>query len=247
MRKRELPIDTYVSSDDVETFKMVDDVVFIAYLRPDQEDLLKSFSAVARRYHLSYAFGHTTDAATVDAERVSVPSIICYKNTDGDHRVLKGAFTEADLEAFLESAIPSVVKQFKEKDLEVFMQRDRLTLYIFVHTEDLATTIRHELTSLAKKYEKYVTFAIADLKKYRDMATNFGVRDEGESGPMLVVHAPMNDNVFFHRQGKKIRSDLVEGMLTTILQGKAKHRQVFGEESEELQGRVDVDGQHDEL
>jgi protein disulfide-isomerase A1 len=160
---------------------------------------------------------------------------------------LNGAFTEADLEAFLESTIPSVVKQFKEKDLEVFMQRDRLTLYIFVHTEDLATTIRHELTSLAKKYEKYVTFAIADLKKYRDMATNFGVRDEGESGPMLVVHAPMNDNVFFHRQGKKIRSDLVEGMLTTILQGKAKHRQVFGEESEELQGRVDVDGQHDEL
>jgi hypothetical protein len=53
----------------------------------------------------------------------------------------------------------------------------------------------------------------------------------------------MNDNVFVYRQGTVIERGVVEGMLTKILQGKAKTGEVFGGEAEEeMQG-----GGRDEL
>jgi hypothetical protein len=77
------------------------------------------------------------------------------------------------------------------------------------------------------------------------MAQNFGL--EVEKGfPALVVHAPMNDNVFVYRQGRRIEKGLVEGMLTTVLQGKAKSGEVFGSEAEQLEV-VTQGGRHDEL
>jgi hypothetical protein len=77
------------------------------------------------------------------------------------------------------------------------------------------------------------------------MAQNFGlVVEDGYSA--LVVHAPINDSVFLYRQGRKIERSVVEAMLTTILQGKAKSHQVFGSEAEKVKVRDDVT-RHDEL
>lgn len=77
------------------------------------------------------------------------------------------------------------------------------------------------------------------------MARNFGVVvDEGEEEvqPAVVVHAPVNGNIFTHKRGKKIEVNGVEEMLVTILQGKARNGQVFGEQDEGGAG-----GGHDEL
>jgi len=74
------------------------------------------------------------------------------------------------------------------------------------------------------------------------MAQNFGL-DVDKGFPALVVHAPMNDNVFVYRQGRVIERSVVEDMLTRILQGKAKAGEVFGDEAQvEKRG-----GGHDEL
>ena len=82
------------------------------------------------------------------------------------------------------------------------------------------------------------------------MAKNFGLVDN--AFPALVVHAPMNDNVFIYMQGRKVMSSMVEEMLMTILQGQAMSGQVFGENApdmEESEPREVESGtaQHDEL
>jgi protein disulfide-isomerase A1 len=106
-----------------------------------------------------------------------------------------------------------------------------LTVYIFaLNPTATSTELLHELTPLAKKYAKYVTFGLADATEFAPMAQNFGL--EIEMGfPALVVHAPVNDNVFIYRQGRAIEEGVVEDMLTTILHGKAKPGQVFGNEA----------------
>jgi hypothetical protein len=53
--------------------------------------------------------------------------------------------------------------------------------------------LRHELTPIAKKYEQYVTFGVADSIEYGPMATSFNLANG--RFPAVAVHAPMNDNV----------------------------------------------------
>lgn len=97
---------------------------------------------------------------------------------------------------------------------------------------------------MARKYEKVVTFAVTDSKEYAPMAESYGVKlSPGLSS--LVVHAPMNDNIFKYQQGRQIVGKIVEEMLTTVLQGKAANGQVFGTDAPEA--AVDSQIEHTEL
>lgn len=101
-----------------------------------------------------------------------------------------------------------------------------MSAYIFATTETEARLLRHELTPIAKKFEQFVTFGVADAFEYGPMAKNFGLIDS--TFPALAVHAPMNDNVFIYLQGRELVASHVDDMLMTILQGKATSGQVFG-------------------
>lgn len=111
-------------------------------------------------------------------------------------------------------------------------------MYIFVAVWEQEKELRHILTPLAKKYAKYVTFAVTDALEYAPMAANFGLQvpaQEGQQGeeelwPAIVVHAPVNDNTFLYKQGSRVKADSVETMLTKILQAKAKTGEVFESE-----------------
>lgn len=126
-------------------------------------------------------------------------------------------------------------------------QADKLAAYIFAATDNEANALRWELTPVAKKFDKYVTFGVADAVEYAPMAESFGLSER--KFPALAVHAPMNDNVFIYRQGKRIMASVVEAMLTTILQAKAGSGQVFGSDAPEMEGEVTQDMRkgHDEL
>ena len=126
------------------------------------------------------------------------------------------------------------------------IQPDRLTTYIFTTSEEQATAIRHELTPLAKKYQKFVTFALTDMHEYTPMAGNFGI-DAKLAFPALVVHAPMNDNVFLYQQGKQVVASVVEAMLANILHGKATSGEVFGGDAPETEVELSESPIHTEL
>ncbi|KAF1973168.1 hypothetical protein BU23DRAFT_465354 [Bimuria novae-zelandiae CBS 107.79] len=248
LTKHEYPTIYRISSEDqLRDFKKVDDVVIVAFLPADQDDPLQIYYSIAEQHHEDFVFGYTYYASIAEKEAVTVPSIKCYKNTDGDHKLLKGAFTAADVEAFLSTATKTIIGDFSERNMEAYMAPGKLSAYIFATTEDEARALRHELTSLAKKFEQYVTFGVADAVEYAPMAKNFGLV-EGRF-PALAVHAPMNDNVFTYLQRRVIRVDVVEGMLMTILQGKATTGQVFGANAPEMEGAEAeaVKGQRDEL
>lgn len=121
-------------------------------------------------------------------------------------------------------------------------------MYIFTADEDEGIAVRKELMPLATKYEKVVKIGVADAVEYSPMAKNFGLVEN--TFPALAVHAPMNDNVFLYKQGKTILAEIVEAMLTTILQAKAKPGEVFGEDAPDVddEGAKGIDSsRHDEL
>jgi protein disulfide-isomerase A1 len=106
----------------------------------------------------------------------------------------------------------------------VFNQRDKLTVYVFTSGDQVP--VRHELIYLAIIYQELVTFTVVDLARYKHVPRHFGVEIKGEVS--LIVHAPMNDDIYRYKQGECVQSDFVEEMLMTILQGKAVDGQVFG-------------------
>jgi protein disulfide-isomerase A1 len=242
LKKRELPILTQLK-DGEESFRQIDDIVFLAILDDADNAHLDAYSAIAHKHHLDYVFAYTNDPLIAEKEKVRAPTVICFRNNDGDNVMLEGTFTEADAENFVRKSRDSVMKEFREKDMETFMQRDKLTVYLFTRSTDVTQTLRYELISVAKALEKYVTFATVDVGRYPEMPKNFGTEMGGEV--VVVVHAPMNDNLFFWEKGRKVEREGVENMLMTILEGRAVQGQVFGEGADDAGGVV-REG-HDEL
>lgn len=251
VKRKELGVITNIDEMGMEAFKEIDEIVVVAQLPSDDKTLLDCFTAVAAQQHQDYVFGYTTDPLIAKDQGLAVPSVKLFKNIDNDHRTLSGAYTSASLSSFLAIAIPSTIRTFREKDLENFMQRDKLTLYIFTSPgSSRATSLLQLLTPLAKKYEKYATFAMADAVKHAEMASKLLSRidehnKDQEMETSIVVHAPLNNNVFMWAHGKKMERDDVESMLKTILQGKAKSGDVFGKDAADLEeGKENA---HDEL
>jgi protein disulfide-isomerase A1 len=242
VKRRELPVLSHLQTASDMSFRRVDPFVLVVFLAPEDATHLATYEAIAQDHHFDVAFGYTTNPTFAEKESVKIPSIICYRNEDNDNLALDGPFTYEDVEKFLIAAKEQrVIKDFREKDVETFMQRDKLTVYIFTHAIDEVTKVRHELTPIAKKYEKFVTFAVVDVGRYTEMPQNFGIEMKGDEA--VVVHAPGNDNLFFYKQGKSILGEHVDSMLLTILEGRASQGEVFGEEMED----ANADEAHDEL
>lgn len=132
--KHEIPTVTHIEPENVGAFKATDDIVIMAYLRPDQEALLEVFRTVASKHHADYVFGYVTDMPTADAEGLAMPSIVCYKNTDGDNKVMNGHFSEADVGKFLETATRTVIGEFNERNMDVYMAVSSVTQYPHAHS-----------------------------------------------------------------------------------------------------------------
>jgi protein disulfide-isomerase A1 len=250
IKRRELPVLSQLQTASDTDFRRVDPFVLIAYLAPDDATHLATFEAVAEKHHFDFAFGYTTNTSFAEKEKVYPPSVIAYRNEDGDNAILNGAFSYIDAENFvLATKKTRFIKDFREKEVELFMQRDKLTLYIFTRVPDDVIKIRRELTPVAVKYAKFVTFAVVDVGRYADMPQNFGIEMKGDEA--VVVHAPGNDNLFFYKQGDPINGKYIENMLLTILEGRASQGGVFGSEMEDAEEDAEEEEEeeerHDEL
>lgn len=121
VKKHEMPVLTHINTKDLADFKGSDTMVVIAYLDLNHHSLLETFRRVAERHYGDYIFGFSNDALITNTESITMPSIVCYNNNDGDHRALSGRFSEKDVEDFLEEASTSVIREFREREVEDFM------------------------------------------------------------------------------------------------------------------------------
>jgi protein disulfide-isomerase A1 len=246
VKRRELPVLSHLQAASDMSFRRVDPFVLVAFLAPDDATHLATFEALARKHHFDFAFGYTTNTTFAQKEDVYPPSVIAYRNEDRDNVILGGAFTFKDAENFLVATkTRRFIKDFREKDVETFMQRDKLTVYIFTRVPDEVTKIRRELIPVAKKYERFVTFAVVDVGRYAEMPQNFGIEMKGDEA--VVVHAPGNDNLFFYKQGDAIKEKCIENMVLSILEGRASEGDVFGSVVHDAEVEAEGEERHDEL
>lgn len=99
-------------------------------------------------------------------------------------------------------------------------QAGKSLVYIFALTERERDGYRLALTTLAKKYQEYLSFVIIDALEYASMAPALGL--EAGIFPALAVQNPMLGQVFPFDQRRKITPDAVERFVLDIVQGKTK-------------------------
>ncbi|KAF2441853.1 hypothetical protein P171DRAFT_434462 [Karstenula rhodostoma CBS 690.94] len=108
-------------SEHLSEFKKIDDVMIVAYLSEEWSESRRVFLSIADKYYEDFIFGYSQNKKIADMEGVTIPSIVCYKNTDGDHKVLRGDFTEEDVGAFLATAPKMAIGDFSERNMEAYM------------------------------------------------------------------------------------------------------------------------------
>lgn len=70
--------------ESLDAFKSADDVVFVAFLDPQDSAFLQVFSEVATRYRDEFRFGTMTDQTVAESQNVKTPAVVCYRSVNGD-------------------------------------------------------------------------------------------------------------------------------------------------------------------
>lgn len=224
-------------------------MVILAYLDPAETELSNVFTAAATEHHHEFVFGLTNDLQLAKADGLTIPSVVCYKNRDGDHTAMNGYFNRETLENFLQYTTPLVVGEITKRNIDTYMAAGKPIAYIFASTSSQRDNLRREITPVAKKYSQYINFGVIDAVEYSEMAA--GLDLSPGMFPAFVVHNILNDQVFPFDQRRRISKEAVEGHILDIVQGKARPGPlIFGEDEGGDVGveaeRVRMQG-HDEL
>ena len=94
MIKQSLPAVSLLTAETLEDFKGTDKVVVVAYIDASDKSNNETFTKVAEKLRDSFPFGASNDAALAEAEGVTAPSIVLYKQFDEGKTVFSEKFDD---------------------------------------------------------------------------------------------------------------------------------------------------------
>lgn len=105
MTKQGLPSVSDITAATLEDFKTADKVVLVAYFDAKDAKSNETYTALANSLRDSFLFGATNDAALAQAESVTQPGLVLYKQFDEGKSVYAGsAFDAQTIETFIKTA-----------------------------------------------------------------------------------------------------------------------------------------------
>lgn len=104
INRAQRPIISDITAASLEAFKDADETIFVAYLNTDDESSRATFLEVAAKYRDEFTFGLVTDAAVIEAEKMTAPAVRCIKPLDGDTHDLADFPDVESLEKFVKEA-----------------------------------------------------------------------------------------------------------------------------------------------
>lgn len=226
-------------------FKTVDETVFIAYLTTGDEESRTAFADVAEKYHDEFSFGAISDAATVEAQGLKAPSVVCYKVIDGD-TLSFSAFSELGaLDKFVAEASRQVVGELTTQNWQRLLdvsrrvttpnlpihcvpprvltnitQRGWPMVYLFAPSEAERLDLRKKLYKFAKDYYDSLTTVTVDPYEFPDLQARMGL----ELGvfPAGVVHQLSKDRIYPYPRGQPYTSASLQKWGLDVYQGRVK-------------------------
>ncbi|KAI0200158.1 protein disulfide-isomerase [Astrocystis sublimbata] len=175
MIKQSLPAVSELAADTLEDFKTADKVVLVAYVDASDKASNEVYSAIAEELRDNYLFGAITDAAIAEAEGVTAPAIVLYKQFDEGKSVFSEKFEKEAIVSFAKTSSTPLVGEVGPETYSDYMSAGLPLAYIFAETAEERTELGEALKPLAEKYRGKINFATIDAKAFGAHAGNLNL------------------------------------------------------------------------
>jgi protein disulfide-isomerase A1 len=207
-----------LTKDSLEDFKKTDKVVLVAYIDATDKASNETFTKVAEKLRDNYPFGASNDAALAEAEGVSAPAVVLYKDFDEG----KSAFTEKfDVEAFekfAKTASTPLIGEVGPETYSDYMSAGIPLAYIFAETAEERKTLSDAIKPIAVAHRGVINFATIDAKAFGAHAGNLNLK--ADKFPAFAIQETVKNLKFPFDQDKEITHDAINAFVVDFVTGK---------------------------
>ncbi|KAK0618334.1 protein disulfide-isomerase precursor [Bombardia bombarda] len=220
MIKQSLPSVSLLTKDTVEDFKKADKVVIVAFFDATDKASNETFSAVADKLRDNYPFGASNDAALAEAEGVSFPSVVVYKEFDEGKSVFSEKFTAEAIEKFAKTAATPLIGEVGPETYSDYMAAGIPLAYIFAETAEERKEISDAIKPIAEAHRGVINFATIDAKAFGAHAGNLNLK--ADQFPAFAIQEIAKNQKFPFDQEKKITHDSIKEFVDEFVAGKVE-------------------------
>ncbi|OAA62853.1 Thioredoxin-like fold protein [Niveomyces insectorum RCEF 264] len=217
----------------IEAFASQDDVVFVAYVHPDNYLFYERFRALAKTYRDRYSFA-------VAGSNGGPSMVRCHNNVNEEQHEMTELDQVNALEEFVQYCAAPLVPELTRRNEGEFSLSGKNLVHYFTTTEADKERFRSSVQLLAKQYRDAIQFAITDLNEYPEMRATFGLAPQAKTG--LALQDPHSGNIYPYRGSQTITADTVVAFLNDVTDGTVQSLNGNGRGQGEAR-----DKKHDEL
>ena len=218
MIKQSLPSVSTLTKDTLEDFKKADKVVLVAYLDAADKASNEVFSAVADKLRDNCPFGISNDAALAEAEGVTAPAIVLYKEFDEGKAVFSEKFDAEAIEKFTKTAATPLIGEVGPETYADYMAAGIPLAYIFAETAEERKELSEALKPIAEAQRGVVNFATIDAKSFGGHAPNLNLK--ADKFPAFAIQETVKNQKFPFDQEKEITYDAIKAFVDEFVGGK---------------------------
>ncbi len=237
MIKQSLPAVSEVTKDTLEEFKKADKVVLVAFVDAADKASSEAFSAAAEKLRDNYPFGVSTDAALAEAEGVTAPAVVLYKDFDEGKSVFSEKFDAEAIEKFAKTSATPLIGEVGPETYSDYMSAGIPLAYIFAETAEERKEISDKLKPIAEAHRGVVNFGTIDAKAFGAHAGNLNLK--ADKFPAFAIQEVAKNQKFPYDQDKEITFEAIKAFVDDFVAGKVEPS-IKSEPIPETQGPVTV-------
>lgn len=218
MIKQSLPAVSTVTSDTLEDFKKADKTVLVAYIASGDKTSNETFTEAADKLRDHYPFGASNDPLLAEAEGVTPPAIVLYKDFDEGKSVYSGKFQVDAIETFAKTASTPLVGEVGPETYSDYMSAGIPLAYIFAETAEERKELGEALKPVAEAQRGVINFATIDAKQFGAHAGNLNLKSN--SFPAFAIQDTAKNQKFPFDQEKEITLDNIKAFVDDFVAGK---------------------------
>ncbi|KAK4163442.1 thioredoxin-like domain-containing protein [Cladorrhinum sp. PSN259] len=228
-RKSRQPVTEVTDEEELKTFKVSDETVFVAYLSKEDREGREEFEDVARAFEEEFSFGivllddDDDNAAASEQEQQQQPgTVVAYKLVDGDTVVRKGGIGDdvKEFEGWVKTASRPVISELTVLNRERLLERGWPMVYLFGSTEAERQKLRKTLYKFARDYYESLTTVIANPFDWPNLMENLGL--DPTAFPAGAVHQLSKDRIYPYPKGQPLTPGAIQNWGMDIYNGRVK-------------------------
>lgn len=220
MIKQSLPAVSALTKDTLEDFKTADKVVLVAYTEEGDKANNELFAKLAEKNRDTYPFGTSHDAELAEAEGVTAPAIVLYKQFDEGKAIFSDKFDEEAIEKWAKTAATPLIGEVGPETYSGYMSAGIPLAYIFAEKPEERKDLGDLLKPVAEKHRGVINFATIDASAFGAHAGNLNLKTD--KFPAFAIQETVKNQKFPFDQEKEITLEAITSFVDDFVAGKVE-------------------------